>query len=43
MDVPLVDEAILSAGGNPGVVENRQPSRAINHIICLYGTYPSRN
>jgi len=33
---------INNAGGSQGH-ENRQPSLAINYIICIYGVFPSRN
>lgn len=29
--------------GNNAPVNNMQPSLALNYVICLYGTFPSRN
>lgn len=31
----------MAGGGQP--VNNIQPVQVVNHIICLYGAYPSRN
>lgn len=38
-DIPLAG----TATGGSGNVDNHQPSLAINHIICIQGTFPSRN
>lgn len=38
----LNDETIVDVGANKGH-ENRQPVAALNYIICIRGTYPSRN
>lgn len=41
-DVALNPAAIgVAGGGQP--VDNIQPAQVVNHIICLYGIFPSRN
>jgi len=40
--VPLINNAIGSAGGNQGH-NNLQPYLAVNYVIALQGVFPSRN
>ena len=42
MAAPGVTATIANNGSNQPV-ENRQPYRAINYIICMQGIFPSRS
>lgn len=42
---PQLTNVTIAATGAavPAVHENRQPSLALNYVICLYGNFPTRN
>ncbi|HEY9000099.1 MAG TPA: tail fiber protein [Mucilaginibacter sp.] len=43
VDGPHLSTVTLNPTGGSSPHENRQPSLVVNYIICLIGTYPSRN